>query len=116
MEKKRGMMMDDEYRKKLRKELRTVLTGLRRDWNGTLLPYVRLLERTGDPQNIAAAAHMRQVEESIIEAAMRIDPDKMEALSKEMDQCFKECSPDVDEQMKKAAAEVMAEGHTVKGA
>jgi hypothetical protein len=86
------------------------------DWTGTLLPYIRLLERTGDPQNIAAATHMRDVQLRMVEAAGRFDVDAMGILMVEMDHCFEECSPNVQEQLEKAAEEVKAEGYVVREA
>lgn len=109
-------MTQEQLKRKAIRAHKTILTRMRRDWTGTILPYVRLLERTGDPQNVAAATHMRDVQLRMIEAAGRFDVDAMEPLMVEMDHCFEECSPNVKEQLEKAAEEVKAEGYVVREA
>ncbi len=99
----------DDYEKAQKlylKTMRSVLTSMRRDWNGVLLPYIKLLEKTEDPQNVAAAAKMRETQERMVEALGRGDFEAMEAIAEEQNKCFDECSPNVKEQVEKVVAEM----------
>ena len=96
--------LNDLARKQYLKQMRSVLTQLQRDWNGTLLPMVRLLEKTGEPDDARVAQHMRATQTRIIEAAASGNFEALEAAAEEIDRHWDELTPGAQDRINKAAA------------
>jgi hypothetical protein len=57
----------DEVERKRRAASKRALTILRRTWTGAVLPYITLLERSGDPEKVLEAQTQRLRWERLLE-------------------------------------------------